>query len=115
MKDTISNQTRKMMLSQLVKNRISELLEITFDTNSRRTEQIYARLIFIKYFTDLKFTTTRIGEMINKNHSTITYNQRQFKRDYETSKYFRDIYDEFMRVPIYETINYQSNDLQSIF
>ena len=99
-----------MSLSQAVKDRISELMEITFDEKSRRTDHVYARLIFIKYYTELGFSTTRIGEMLNKNHSTIIHCKKVFIREYETSKYFRAIYDEVARVPIFDYSGTNTNE-----
>lgn len=93
-----------MILSEIVKNRIAELLEITLDVNSRKTEQIYARLIFVKFYSDMGFTTTRIGEMINKDHATVIYSRKVFEKEYLSGGYFKAIYDEFKRVPLFDTI-----------
>lgn len=59
---------------------------------SHEPHVVNARTIFCKICRDYNFTTTNIGRMINRDHSSVCANIKKFNNFYETDKSFRELY-----------------------
>ena len=91
-------------MMEAVEKRLCRLFCIDKLAGGRRIEKIYARMIFIRYFTDNGRTLSSIGERIGIKHTAVLHSRNRFKDEYKYNKYFKKMYDEFMSVPIFDTI-----------
>lgn len=92
-------------MMEAVEKRLCRLFCIDKLAGGRRIEKIYARMIFVKYFADNGRTLSSIGERIGIKHPSVLHSRDRFKDEYKYNKYFKKMYDEFMSVPIFDTMS----------
>ena len=64
----------------------------------RELEKIYARKIFMKYYTEKKVSQSEIGRYLNLNHSTVNYHLGKYEDEYDTNPYFKEKVKMFMNL-----------------
>ena len=83
-------------MTELVKKKLCEIFEIYDLANkSRKLDYVFARMIFVKYFTDMKYTLEKVGGYINRDHATVHYLRNKYQDEYDCNPYFRMKADKF--------------------
>ena len=83
-------------MTELAKKRLCEIFEIDDLANkSRKTDYVFARMIFVKYFTDMNYSLEKVGKFIGRDHATVHYMKNKYQDEYDHNPYFKVKADKF--------------------
>ena len=87
-----------MVLNNLI-NRVNKHFEVDITQNSRRREIVMARAAF--YWLARKktrHTTTRIGSIVNRDHSSVIYSMNNFENWINCDLHFKNEFEKLRKI-----------------
>lgn len=66
-------------------------------TNTRKNKIVYLRMIFAKFYRSSGMPLKKIGQKINKNHSTIVHYLKKFDIECEYNKDFSNLVNKILK------------------
>ena len=89
---------------ELAKKRLCEIFEIDdLASKSRQLDYVFARMIFVKYFTDMNYSLEKVGGYINRDHATVYYLKNKYQDEYDCNPYFRMKADKFYGEALFDS------------
>ena len=99
-------------MTELAKKRLCEIFEIDDLANkSRQLDYVFARMIFVKYFTDMNYSLEKVGGYINRDHSTAHYLRNKYQDEYDCNPYFRMKADKFYGEALFDSAEKETETL----
>lgn len=97
---------------ELAKKKLCEIFEIDdLASRSRKLDYVFARMIFVKYFTDMNYSLEKVGAHINRDHSTVHYLRNKYQYDYDCTPYFRMKADKFYGEALFDSAEKETETL----
>ena len=87
--------TDKNMILEKILQKIHEITKIDLKTNyDRFKEESNLRMIYCKIANEYGISLKKIGDLINRNHTTVYWAINKFSDYYKTDPNFRELYNE---------------------
>ena len=89
---------KNISIIEKLKTDLNSFFEISIEKGTKTNEEVYARMIFFKICKtiDCTITSTKLGEVVNKDHATVLYSLKKFEQFYTYDKKFKTMYDHFV-------------------
>ena len=89
---------------ELAKKRLCQIFEIEDLSNkSKQLDYVFARMIFVKFFTDMKYSLEKVGKQIGRHHATVLYMRNKYQDEYDYNPYFRMKADNFYGEALFDS------------
>ena len=99
-------------MTELAKKRLCEIFEIDdLASRSRKLDYAFARMIFVKYFTDMNYSLEKVGKFIGRDHATVYYMKNKYQDEYNYNPYFRMKADKFYEEALFDSAEKETETL----